>query len=484
MNRREILTSGLALGGGLAMTSHEARALGAADPSPLSFPPGFLWGTATAAYQIEGGVREGGRGSSIWDTFSHTPGKVRNGDTGDVADDSYHRWREDIALLRQLGVGSYRFSIAWPRIQPTGTGPANAKGLDYYKRLVDGLLDAGIRPFPTLYHWDLPQALEDAGGWPSRDTALRFADYSGIVADALADRVTTWSVLNEVKTFTQSGYYDGGMAPGRRDPIAFLRSTHTANLANAMAFRALKAANPRVQVGSAYDCANCWPATDTQADREAAARWDTMINLWYLQTTLTGRYPELLPADRQADLLGWQAGDEALVRVPLDFVGINYYSGWKVANAPEGNGIPGLNTHAEWGYSPHSVGRADNGWAIDPTGFHAILKRMQKVTGALPIEITENGTADNTPAGPDGRFHDRRRIEFLRAHLSELHRAIADGVPVRGYHLWSLMDNFEWAEGYSQRFGLVHVDFAKGQKRTVRDSGLWYSAVARTNTVG
>jgi len=482
MDRREFVGSGLLLGGGGLAGAGVATAK-RADRPPLRFPKGFVWGVATAAYQIEGAVKEDGRGPSIWDTFSHTPGKVRNGDNGDVADDSYHRWREDIALMKAIGVQSYRFSIAWPRVQPTGRGSANQKGLDYYGRLIDALLEAGIRPFPTLYHWDLPQALENSGGWPVRDTASRFADYAQIVGRALADRVETWSVLNEVKTFVTGGYLDGGFAPGRRDPAAFLKASHVANLANAMGARALKAANSRVKVGSAYDCQNCFPATDAEADRAAARRWDTMINLWYLQTALTGRYPALLPADRQDELIGWREGDEKLVRAPLDFVGINYYSGWKVSDAVEVPGIPGLNATAEWGYSPRSVGKADNGWAIDPEGIYQILKRMQRVTGSLPIEITENGTADNTPPSADGRIHDERRIAFLRGHLSELHRAIGDGVPVRAYHQWSLLDNFEWAEGYSQRFGLVHVDFDRGQRRSLRDSARWYSDVIRTNSV-
>ncbi|WP_116089673.1 GH1 family beta-glucosidase [Sphingomonas crusticola] len=483
MKRRDLLKSGLALGSGLAMAGHSGIVQAAVGTAPVTFPKGFLWGVATAAYQVEGGARDGGRGPSIWDTFSHTPGKTKNGDTGDVADDSFHRWREDIALMTQLGVDSYRFSIAWSRIQPTGRGPANVQGLDYYKRLVDGLLEAGIRPFPTLYHWDLPQALEDAGGWPNRDTADRMTDYALIMAEALADRVTAWSVLNEVKTFTQAGYWDGGMAPGRKEPLAFLKATHVANIANANAFHALKAVNSKVQVGSAYDCANCFPATDSEADKAAAVRWDKLINLWYLQATLTGTYPELLPADRQAELLGWRAGDEARLKVPLDFVGINYYSGWRVWDEPKGNGIPNLNTRAEWAWSPRSIGKSDFGWDIDPPGIHQILKRMQQLTGSIPIEITENGIADNTPPGPDGRIHDVRRIAYLRAHLKELRRAIDDGVPVRAYHLWSLLDNFEWAAGYSQRFGIVHVDFEHGQKRSPRDSAYWYANVIKQNAV-
>ena len=471
--RREVLAGGLA-----ASLAGPAAAAG-----PLSFPKGFLWGAATAAYQVEGGAAEGGRGPSIWDTFSHTPGKTQNGDTGDVACDSYHRWRDDIALLRELGVKSYRFSIAWPRVQPKGRGPANPVGLDYYKRLTDGLLTAGIRPFPTLYHWDLPQPLEDAGGWPVRDTALRMVDYSRLVADALGDRITAWSVFNEPKTFAQAGYWDGGHAPGRREPLAMLKATHVINLAQGLVSRELKRARPGVKVGSCYDVSPCWPATDSPEDKAAAARWDAFINLWFVQTTLTGRYPALLPPDREAELLGLQPGDEAILKAGLDFVGLNYYSGWRVAHAAEGNGVPGLNTRGEWAKSPRATGQADNGWDIDPPGLYDILQRMRRVTGAIPLEITENGTADNTPVSTGGRFHDTRRIAFLRQHLSELHRAIADGAPVRAYHLWSLMDNFEWGEGYSQRFGAVHVDFAHGQKRTLRDSGTWYGRVARANTL-
>jgi beta-glucosidase len=482
MNRREVMVSGTALGSLLA-AGRSSIAGAAGGTTLLKFPPGFLWGAATAAYQCEGAVHEDGRGPSIWDTFAHTPGKIRNGDTGDVACDSYHRWREDIALVRALNCKSYRFSIAWSRIQPTGRGPVNQKGLDYYSRLVDTLLEVGIRPFPTLYHWDLPQALDDTGGWLVRDTADRLADYAHIVASALGDRVRSFAVVNEPKTFTQVGYLEGTHAPGHRNPHEFLKATHVVNLANAAAYRAIKAVDARIDVGSVYDCGPCWPASDTPADQAAAVRWDKMINLWYLQTTLTGRYPELLPPDRQAALLGFLPGDEKLLRAELDFVGINYYTGWKVTHEAGGTGIPGLDLKPQWAFSPRATGKADNGWDIDPVGFYDILLRMQRVTGTIPIEITENGCADNTPAAADGRYHDPKRLEFFRTHLVQLHRAIQAGVPVRGYHAWSLMDNFEWAEGYSQRFGMVHVDFAQDQKRTVRDSGLWYAAVARDNAV-
>ncbi len=280
-----------------------------AAPKPVAFPAGFLWGAATAAYQVEGAWNEDGKGESIWDRFSHTAGNIKNGATGDVACDSYHRYHDDIALLKQLNLKSYRFSIAWPRIQPSGRGAANSRGLDYYKRLTDAVLEAGIRPLPTLYHWDLPQALEDAGGWPNRDTAARFADYVGIVAHALGDRLPQWTIFNEPKTFTAVGYWNGRHAPGRRDWHAFLKATHCVNLAQGMAFRALKAINGRLAVGSAFDVAPMFPATPAYEDLAAAERWHRFQNLWFVTTALHGHYPEgVLPAEHQAELLGLPPG--------------------------------------------------------------------------------------------------------------------------------------------------------------------------------
>jgi beta-glucosidase len=484
MQRRELLRLSLAVGGGaLLARSPLADALTRTKPAGNGFPEGFLWGAATAAYQVEGGWNEDGRGESIWDRFAHTPGKVKNGDNGDVACDSYHRYREDIALAKHLGMKTHRYSIAWPRVQPGGQGAANAKGLDYYKRVTDELLAAGIRPFPTLYHWDLPQPLEDAGGWPNRDTAARFADYTKIVIDALGDRIKQWCIFNEPKTFTHCGYWQGNHAPGRTDPLAFLRATHTVNLAQGMAFRAIKAANPKLEVGGVFDTQPTYPATQREADKLAAQRWYKFANLWFLYPALKGGYPDgVLPAAEQAALLGWKDGDEATVRAALDFVGINYYSSWIVADAPNGNGVPGLNTKAEWAtnYPPHH--RTDNGWDIYPKGFYDILKDMAEHTGRIPIEITENGAAYNTAPGVDGHVHDRARIAWVRAHLLELSRAIRDGVPVRAYHHWSLLDNFEWADGYSQRFGLVYVDF-KTQKRIPKDSAQWFANVIAENGV-
>ena len=491
MRRREVLRLALGVCGGsllaqsrfsLAGAPTQGTGGGAAAVAEAAFPAGFLWGAATAAYQVEGAWNIDGRGESIWDRFAHTPGKVKDNANGDVACDSYNRYREDIALMRKLGVRSYRFSIAWPRVQPGGVGPANAKGLDYYKRLIDATLEAGIRPFPTLYHWDLPQPLEDAGGWPNRDTAQRFADYARIVADALGDRVPAWAIFNEPKTFTHVGYWQGGHAPGRTEPLAMLRATHTVNLAQGMAFGILKAAAGKPQVGGVFDVAPMNPATDSAADKAAAQRWYRFLNLWFIYPALKGSYPSgVLPPDQQAKLLGFRDGDDKIMRAPLDFLGLNYYSPWVVRAAPNDESIPGLHVQADWASGPDE--KTDNGWDIDPPGFYAILKDMAGHAPGLPIEITENGAAYNQAPDSHGHIHDRKRIEWLRKHLRELARAIRDGVPVRAYHCWSLLDNFEWAEGYRQRFGLVFVDFKNRQQRTVKDSGEWYAKVVAANRV-
>ena len=448
------------------------------------FPDGFIWGAATAAYQIEGAWNVDGKGESIWDRFAHTPGKVKDNDTGDIACDSYHRFREDVALCKQLNLKSYRFSISWPRVQATGRGAANQKGLDYYRRLVDAVLAAGIRPVITLYHWDLPQALEDLGGWPNRNTADYFVEYATIVANALSDRVGQWILFNEPKTFTGVGYWQGRHAPGRTEPLAFLRATHTVNLAQGQAFRALKSVNSQLQIGSAFDVAPMFPATQSYADISAAERWHKFQNLWFVHTALHGRYPDgVLPANQQNALLGWQSGDDKLMRAPLDFIGLNYYTPWVVKHAPDGNGVPGLNTDGEWAAMLGTHPKTDIGWDIYPQGFYDILVRMAHETGHLPIEITENGASYNTPPDAQGKIRDTARIEYLRGHLLSVARAIADGAPIRAFHHWSLLDNFEWAEGYSQRFGIVHVNFADKQQRTVKESGEWYARVAAQNRI-
>jgi len=449
---------------------------------PVEFPAGFIWGAATSAYQVEGAWREDGKGESIWDRFAHTPGHIKRGATGDIACDSFHRFAEDIALLKALNLKSYRFSIAWPRIQPTGRGAANSQGLDHYKRLTDAILEAGIRPLPTLYHWDLPQALEDQGGWPNRDTAARFAEYAAIIGRALGDRIGDWAIFNEPKTFTGVGYWQGRHAPGRRDWRAFLRATHTVNLAQGLAFRALKAANHRLRVGGAFDVAPMFPATADYADLAAAERWHRFQNLWFLTPALYGHYPEgVVPADRTAELLGLRTGDERIMRAKLDFLGLNYYSPWVVRNARGGAGAPDVKVDGTWAAAPGAHEKTDIGWDIYPQGFHDILVRMARETGGLPIEITENGASYNTAPDAHGEIRDTPRIAYLESHLAALARAIHDGVPVRGYHCWSLLDNFEWAEGFTQRFGLVYVDFARDQRRTVKRSGRWFARLAATN---
>jgi beta-glucosidase len=484
-SRRDFLRSIVGVAGGCTAAHGLARALSQDKSiSADQFPPGFIWGAATAAYQVEGAWKEDGRGESIWDRFAHTPGRVLNNDNGDVACDSYHRFPEDIALLRQLNLKSYRFSISWPRVQPLGRGAVNEKGLDYYKRVVDAALAAGIRPLVTLYHWDLPQPLEEAGGWPERDTAARFAEYADIVARSLGDRVGHWNIFNEPKTFSAVGYWYGVHAPGRKEPLAFVRATHVINLAQGGAFRAIKAVNGKLQVASAFDVAPMYPLTSSPEDAAAADRWHRFQNLWFLYPALHGRYPDgALPADRQAELLGFRAGDEEIMRAPFDFVGLNYYTPVLVKDAPRGNGIPGLNTESQWATMHGEHPKTDIGWTIYPQGFYDILITMGRETEGLPIEITENGASYNTAPDKDGRVRDAARIDYLRGHLQALSRAIQGGVRVRGYHCWSLLDNFEWALGYSQRFGIVHVDFANGQRRTVKDSGRWYAGVAAANRV-
>jgi beta-glucosidase len=491
MKRRTLLQSLAAFAGmPLGVLVRPAAAQGAAAPppaaapQPVAFPKGFLWGAATAAYQVEGAWNEDGKGESIWDRFSHTAGNIKNGATGDVACDSYHRYHEDIALLKQLNLKSYRFSLAWPRIQPTGRGAVNSRGLDYYKRLTDAVLEAGIRPLPTLYHWDLPQALEDAGGWPNRDTAARFADYVGIVGHALGDRLPQWTIFNEPKTFTGVGYWNGRHAPGRRDWHAFLKATHCVNLAQGMAFRALKAINSRFSVGSAFDVAPMFPATAAYEDVAAAERWHRFQNLWFVTPALHGHYPEgVLPAEHQAELLGFRQGDERLMRAPLDYMGLNYYSPWLVQHSTAADSAIDVQVSGQWATAPVKTPKTDVGWDIYPQGFHQILVRMLREAGPLPIEITENGAAYNAVPDAHGQIHDGARIAYLRSHLQALAQAISDGVPVRAYHCWSLMDNFEWAEGYSQRFGLTYVDFANGRRRTIKDSGHWYAGVAAANAL-
>jgi beta-glucosidase len=451
--------------------------------SPIAFPKDFFWGTATAAYQIEGAWKENGKGESIWDRFAHTAGKIKNGDTGNIACDSYHRLRDDVALMRLMNLNSYRFSISWPRIQPTGTGSANSKGIDYYSRLIDALLQARIRPFVTLYHWDLPQALQDAGGWPNRETASRFADYVEIVARALGDRVSDWMLFNEPAAFTYRGYLEGALAPGHQSIVEFLRASHTVNLAQGAGFRALKAARPGARVGTAFSMSACDPASDSEEDKLAAERAHAITNLWFLEPALNSRYPEafvFLPET----IMRIGSGDLDKMRAPLDFIGINLYYR-TIAAAP--SAIERFSNAQQWLYPVKmTAGRqgpkTDIGWEVWPQALYDMVMRITRDYHRPVIEITESGCAYNDGPDASGVIRDSRRIDYHRQYLQALARAIADGADVRGYHAWSLLDNFEWAEGFSQRFGLAYVDF-KTQQRTVKESGHWYAKLAAKNVL-
>ncbi|MGW0699773.1 GH1 family beta-glucosidase [Streptomyces sp. NPDC002867] len=445
----------------------------------LRFPAGFRWGTATAAYQIEGAAAEDGRTPSIWDTFSRIPGKVRNGDTGDIAADHYHRVSEDIALMRRLGVTDYRFSIAWPRVQPTGRGPAVQKGLDFYRRLVDELLASGIRPVATLYHWDLPQELEDAGGWPQRETAQRFGEYAGIVAGALGDRVATWTTLNEPWCAAFLGYGNGVHAPGRTSPLASLRAAHHFNLAHGWAVRELRSRLPaQCEVSLTLNLHAVRPLSDSAADADAARRIDAVGNRIFLDPVFHGRLPEDLVRDT-APVTDWsfvRDGDLEAASAPVDSLGINYYSPTVVAagSSPAPSPWAGAEEHVR--FLPAPGPRTAMDWPVDAEGLYELLTRLRDDLPDVPLVITENGAAYDDYADPSGAVKDPERVAYLRAHLAAVHRAIEAGADVRGYFLWSLLDNFEWAYGYSKRFGIVHVDFAT-QRRTFKDSAHWYADV-------
>ncbi len=475
------------------VSSNAARTANSAaspvSPSPqfstsslISFPQNFFWGASTSSYQIEGAWKDDGKGESIWDRFAHTPGKIKNGDTGDIACDSYHRVNEDIALLRAMNLNSYRFSISWPRIQPTGAGAANPKGIDFYSRLVDALLEARVRPFVTLYHWDLPQALEDAGGWPNRDTASRFADYVEIVAQALGDRVSDWMLFNEPAAFTYHGYLEGIHAPGHQSILDFLRASHTVNRAQGAGFRALKAARPSARVGTAFSMSACEPASNSEEDRQATERAHAITNLWFLEPALSGHYPEAL-AFFPETAMGIKSGDLEAMRAPLDFIGINLY--YRTIASAAG-GFERLAHPQQWLFPVKMVGgsgpKTDIGWEIWPQALYDMVMRITRDFNRPQIEITESGCAYNDTPDSNGIVYDTRRIEYHRQYLQALARAMADGADVRGYHAWTLLDNFEWAEGFSQCFGLAYVDF-KTQKRTLKESGRWYAKVAAENRV-
>lgn len=459
------------------MTSTDVHA---SPTTGASFPPGFSWGAATASYQIEGAVDVDGRGPSIWDTFSHTPGKVLAGDTGDVAVDHYARYREDVGLMRDLGLGAYRFSVAWPRVVPQGSGAVEQRGLDFYSRLVDELLGKGVAPWITLYHWDLPQALQDAGGWGARDTAYRFAEYAVVVHEALADRVEHWSTLNEPWCSSLLSHMAGLHAPGLTDGAVAARSVHHLLLGHGLAAQVLREGGVH-DLGITLNLAPVRPASDSAADRDAARRADGQLNRLFLDPIFRGSYPDDVVADLEAAgaPLPVHEGDLALISAPIDWLGVNYYFRNRVRDAggPTGKPSPIIGgAHIE--EVPFAGTRTAMGWGVEPDGMVEMLTHLRDAYPATPVVITENGSAWDDEVSEDGRVHDAERADYLLAHLDAAAEAIALGCDLRGYFTWSLLDNFEWAYGYSKRFGIVHVDY-ETQQRTLKDSALAYADVLR-----
>ncbi len=446
----------------------------------LTFPTGFIWGTATSAYQVEGAVSEDGRGESIWDRFAHTPGIIHNNENGDVACDHYHRFKDDIGLMKELGYTGYRFSIAWPRIFPEGRGAVNEKGLDFYSRLVDSLLENHIIPNATLYHWDLPVPL---GGWESRSTPEAFADYVDVVTRRLGDRVKIWATLNEPWCSSMLSYQLGEHAPGIKDPFLGLKTAHHLLLAHGLAIPIIRANCPDGEAGTVLNQTLTQPLSDSAADYDAYRHYDGYFNRWFLDPVFGRGYP----ADMLADYvkIGWlpsdepeyiQPGDMKIIAAPLDFLGLNYYTRSIVKAAPGKKMEPGA---IDFWKAPKE-NMTDMGWEVFPDGLYQTLVRIYYNYLPKKIYLCENGASYTDSPDADGRIHDQRRVDFLDRHIRAAHRAVQAGVPLSGYFVWSLMDNFEWARGYAQRFGLTEVDFAT-QKRTPRDSAYWYGEVARRN---
>ncbi|MFJ6114536.1 GH1 family beta-glucosidase [Agrococcus sediminis] len=454
------------------------------------FPAGFVFGTATAAYQIEGAAREDGRGPSIWDTFSHTAGKVANGDTGDVADDHYHRLQEDLDLLAELNVDAYRFSVSWSRVLPSGTGAVNPAGLDFYDRVVDGLLERGISPVATLYHWDLPQALEDRGGWPERRTALAFAEFADVMGRRLGDRVQMWTTLNEPWCSAHLGYGSGVHAPGRQDPLAALRAAHHLNLGHGLAIDALRAVVKQDAEMSVTLNLHALKGSGASG-AEAVRKIDAIGNRIWTGPMLDGAYPADLLEDTK-EISDWsfvEDGDLSQIHRPIDVLGINYYSTrlvrmWEPGSgerAASGNPLLAGNPWPaceDVEFLPQPGPATAMGWVIDPDGLGDLVRGVARAHPDLPLMITENGAAFDDVV-EEGRVQDVDRIDYLRRHLAVTLDLVEEGIDLRGYFLWSLLDNFEWAFGYEKRFGIVHVDYST-LERTKKDSALWYAELART----
>jgi beta-glucosidase len=446
----------------------------------MPFPSDFAWGAATSSYQVEGAVDEDGKGRSIWDTFTHTPGTIANGDTGDVACDHYHRWADDVGLIASYGLNAYRFSICWPRVQPDGRGPPNARGIAFYARLVDRLLERGIRPAVTLNHWDIPQAVQDAGGWQSRDTTDRFAEYAALMFDALGDRVTWWITHNEPWIIAALGYRLGIHAPGWKDVEAELRTSHHLLLSHGLAVEAYRATGLTAPIGIALNLLPTYPQEQTDADRRAAVLSDGYTNRWYLDPIYRGAYPaDMLEYFGRRFTFDWVHEDDlARAARPIDFLGVNYYAR-RVVRAPR----PGEVAEFAWVVRTETttgIPASDLGWEMTPEVLRDIVLRLSSEYGSPPILITENGCSLRDEIAPDGAVHDPRRIEYLRTHLMALEEAIHGGADVRGFFAWSLLDNFEWAEGYGPRFGITYVDYPT-QRRIPKDSAHWFGGVARRN---
>lgn len=433
------------------------------------FPRNFVWGVATAAYQIEGAWNIDGKAESIWDRFSHTPGKIIDGTTGDTACNHYNLYKEDIRLIRELGIRSYRCSISWPRVLPEGKGKINQKGLDYYDRLFDELAAANIEPFVTLYHWDLPQALYEKGGWTNREVCKYFADYAALVVKRFGDRVKFWTTLNEPWVIANLGYRTGEMAPGHQNEKESLQVVHNLLLAHGMAVQAIKAAEPASQVGIVLILFPTHAASEQPADQNAAELAWQKENAWYLDPLFKASYPENMWQNYQDSglLPEIQAGDMALISQKLDFLGVNFYFRSVMSESGRVEKIPGANY-------------TDMGWEVYAPGLKQLLLRISRDYKLPPIYITENGAAYQDVLESDGKVHDVQRLEYVRDHLLEAHAAIQAGVDLRGYFLWSLMDNFEWAYGLSKRFGIIYVDY-QNQQRYPKDSAHWYARVIQRN---
>lgn len=446
------------------------------DNKRYQFPADFVWGAATASYQIEGAWNEDEKGESIWDRFSHTPGKVQDGDTGDMACDHYHRWEDDLKMIKALGLKAYRFSAAWPRVLPSGSGSVSEAGLDFYSRLVDGLLKLDIEPYVTLYHWDLPQKLQDKGGWPARGVVDAFVEYTDIVTRALGDRVKNWITLNEPWVSAFVGYKDGRHAPGHFSLDEALAASHHLLLSHGMAVPVIRSNSRGANVGITLNLSPQYPASPSIADRVAATANDGYLNRWFLDPLVGRGYPQDMVREHGTDMSFVHEGDLETIAVPLDFVGVNYYT----------RNIARSEKVSETENAPRMVERGDEitemDWEVFPEGLYKTLGRLYFDYDFSVIHITENGAAFVDEVNADGEVDDPSRLSYIKRHLEQVHRAIEAGIPVKGYFAWSLMDNFEWGFGYSKRFGLVYVDY-KTQQRIIKSSAKWYSEVMQKNEI-